>query len=311
MFGELYYLLEYRESGIRLLYRPDKPYTLPRKLFVIGTMNTADRSIALVDAAMRRRFAFVELHPDEEPVRGLLQRWLAQDGKDLERALLLEALNARIEDRDFKIGPSYLMKADSERAAALTASRLVAVEAWRGEQYRLVPGVRVGAVRVGSAEQAMEVRVEPKVGIARLLFLLGYAADPGWRTEDVAVDSAEDLLPAVVDALARSAARALGQGVLQGYRMVDDALPLVRGRLLAGAQMSRRFALPLPVEVRYDEYDADIAENQILLAACWVGLGVPRLRADTRTRLLHVVARLDGVRGLVPARRGRTGGRRG
>jgi 5-methylcytosine-specific restriction protein B len=119
VFGELYYLLEYRDSGIRLLYRPDAPYTLPRNLFLIGTMNTADRSIALVDAAMRRRFAFVELHPDDEPVRGLLRRWLTEAGKDLERAELLDALNARIEDRDFKIGPSYLMKADAERAGGL------------------------------------------------------------------------------------------------------------------------------------------------------------------------------------------------
>jgi 5-methylcytosine-specific restriction enzyme subunit McrC len=180
-------------------------------------------------------------------------------------------------------------------AAALTASRLVAVEAWGGGRYRLVPGLRVGAVRIGTGDSAAEVRVEPKVGIARLLFLLGYAADPGWREEDVAVDEADDLLPAVVDALARSCSRALAGGVLQGYHVVDDALPLVRGRVLAGAQLTRRFALPLPVEVRFDEYDADIAENQVLLAACRRGLAVPRLRDETRTRLVHAVAQLDGV----------------
>jgi 5-methylcytosine-specific restriction protein B len=129
VFGELYYLLEYRDSGIRLLYRPDKPYTLPGNLFLIGTMNTADRSIALVDAAMRRRFAFVELHPDDEPVHGLLRRWLAGGRKDAARADLLDALNARIEDRDFKIGPSYLMKADAERDGGLD-------RVWR---YSIVP----------------------------------------------------------------------------------------------------------------------------------------------------------------------------
>jgi 5-methylcytosine-specific restriction enzyme subunit McrC len=157
----------------------------------------------------------------------------------------------------------------------------------------------VGSVRVGTGQDTVDVRVAPKVGIARLLFLLGYAADPGWRVDDVAVDDAEDLLPAVLDALTHAAGRALGPGLLQGYRVVDDALPLVRGRMLAGVQMSRRFALPLPVEVRFDEYDADIAENQILLAACRLGLGVPRLYPGTRTRLLHVVARLDGVSPLV------------
>jgi 5-methylcytosine-specific restriction enzyme subunit McrC len=192
-------------------------------------------------------------------------------------------------------GEPLVVTLTDDVAAALTASRLVAVEAWGGGRYRLVPGLRVGAVRVGAGDSAVEVRVEPKVGIARLLFLLGYAADPGWREEDVAVDEADDLLPAVVDALARSCSRALAGGVLQGYHVVDDALPLVRGRVLAGAQMTRRFALPLPVEVRFDEYDADIAENQVLLAACRRGLAVPRLRDETRTRLVHAVAQLDGV----------------
>ncbi len=117
VFGELYYLLEYRDSGIQFLYRPGKPFTLPRSVFFIGTMNTADRSIALVDAAMRRRFAFVELHPDDEPVKDLLRRWLGK--RDAGRADLLDALNARIEDRDFKIGPSYLMKDDAEREGGL------------------------------------------------------------------------------------------------------------------------------------------------------------------------------------------------
>lgn len=119
VFGELYYLLEYRDSGIRLLYRPGKPFTLPRNVFLIGTMNTADRSIALVDAAMRRRFAFVELHPDLDPVKSLLRRWLARNKKAPDRADLLDALNARIEDREFKIGPSYLMKPDAERDGGL------------------------------------------------------------------------------------------------------------------------------------------------------------------------------------------------
>jgi 5-methylcytosine-specific restriction protein B len=110
VFGELYFLLEYRNQTVRLTYSGDD-FSLPRNLFVIGTMNTADRSIALVDAAMRRRFAFVELSPRTEPTSGLLRRWLARHGDgDQEPADLLDALNARIGDPDFQIGPSYLMK---------------------------------------------------------------------------------------------------------------------------------------------------------------------------------------------------------
>ncbi|MFJ6943505.1 DUF4357 domain-containing protein [Streptomyces wuyuanensis] len=109
VFGELYFLLEYRTKSVRLTYSGDD-FALPPNLFVIGTMNTADRSIALVDAAMRRRFAFVELSPRAEPTAGLLARWLKRDGRDPEPARLLDALNALIDDADFAIGPSYLMK---------------------------------------------------------------------------------------------------------------------------------------------------------------------------------------------------------
>lgn len=112
IFGELYFLLEYRDQNVDLLYATDDDigFTLPKNVFIIGTMNTADRSIALVDSAMRRRFAFVPLHPSETPTRDVLRRWLTASGLDTGVADLLDELNARIEDPDFKIGPSYLMR---------------------------------------------------------------------------------------------------------------------------------------------------------------------------------------------------------
>jgi 5-methylcytosine-specific restriction protein B len=120
IFGELYFLLEYRDEPIHLQYSPDEPFTLPENVFVIATMNTADRSIALVDAAMRRRFAFFELHPDTEPVSQVLSRWQKATGRDQDdRAALLGALNSEIEDRDYRIGPSYLMTPDADRSGGL------------------------------------------------------------------------------------------------------------------------------------------------------------------------------------------------
>ncbi|MEV6055241.1 DUF4357 domain-containing protein [Streptomyces sp. NPDC052107] len=118
VFGELYFLLEYRNKSARLTYSGDD-FALPPNLFVIGTMNTADRSIALVDAAMRRRFAFVELSPRTEPTSGLLRRWLVKENKDTEPADLLDALNSRIDDPDFHIGPSYLMNKGVYREGGL------------------------------------------------------------------------------------------------------------------------------------------------------------------------------------------------
>jgi MoxR-like ATPase len=110
VFGELYFLLEYRDEPIELLYSPEESdFRLPENVFLIGTMNTADRSIALVDAAMRRRFAFQGFFPGRYPIRDLLRAWLRREGLPTRPADLLDELNARIADEDFAIGPSYLM----------------------------------------------------------------------------------------------------------------------------------------------------------------------------------------------------------
>jgi 5-methylcytosine-specific restriction enzyme B len=76
VFGELLFLLEYRNESVRTLYRPEDAFELPSNLWFIGTMNTADRSIALVDAALRRRFHFIPFFPNHGPMEGLLERWL-------------------------------------------------------------------------------------------------------------------------------------------------------------------------------------------------------------------------------------------
>ncbi|MGA8520818.1 MAG: AAA family ATPase [Pseudonocardiaceae bacterium] len=115
VFGELYFLLEYRDYPIGLMYSPESEFIMPPNVFLIGTMNTTDRSLGLIDAAMRRRFAFVELHPSRPPIAGLLSAWLDKLAKDQDvehnhdAPALLDALNARIDDHDLAVGPSYLM----------------------------------------------------------------------------------------------------------------------------------------------------------------------------------------------------------
>ena len=115
VFGELYFLLEYRNEEMRLQYSDsDERFALPDNLYIIGTMNTADRSIALVDLALRRRFHFVEFHPDKPPVKGLLKRWLKKNADEMEWvADVVDSANEKLGDRQVAIGPSYFMKQDS------------------------------------------------------------------------------------------------------------------------------------------------------------------------------------------------------
>ena len=120
VFGEMYFLLEYRDEEMRLQYSESgETFAMPPNLYIIGTMNTADRSIALVDLALRRRFYFVVFHPNEWPVEGLLHRWLDADNPGMAWAAdIVDRANELLADRDAAIGPSYLMKEglDEEKA---------------------------------------------------------------------------------------------------------------------------------------------------------------------------------------------------
>ena len=111
--GELLFLFEYRDRSISTLYRPDGEFELPKSLWFIGTMNTADRSIALVDAALRRRFHFVPFFPDRGPTAGLLERWLDKERQPAWVGKLVAMVNGELTEAlgaDLQLGPSHFMK---------------------------------------------------------------------------------------------------------------------------------------------------------------------------------------------------------
>jgi MoxR-like ATPase len=121
IFGELYFLLEYRKEQVSLLYS-EEAFSLPSNLWVLGTMNTADRSIALVDLALRRRFHFVPFFPDEPPVRGLLRSWLTRHRPEMVWvADVVDQANGLLENRHGAVGPSYFLdrKLDEEKLALI------------------------------------------------------------------------------------------------------------------------------------------------------------------------------------------------
>lgn len=106
VFGELITLLERDKRDLQItLPQSREAFTVPKNVYVLATMNTADRSIKLLDAAFRRRFAFLEFMPDSAVLAGGKVGNLALDE-------FLDELNARIartEGREKQIGHSYLL----------------------------------------------------------------------------------------------------------------------------------------------------------------------------------------------------------
>jgi 5-methylcytosine-specific restriction protein B len=124
VFGELYFLLEYRDFEIELLYSDGtERFSLPDNLFIIGTMNTADRSIALLDAAMRRRFVFVSMDSSEPALAEVLTRWCESNDMPPAVAQLRDRINARMLERGLgpalAFGPSYFMRTSLSDSKAL------------------------------------------------------------------------------------------------------------------------------------------------------------------------------------------------
>lgn len=116
VFGELMYLLEYRDKKIPL--SGGGQLRIPPNVRVIGTMNTADRSIALVDHALRRRFAFLPLHPQYD----VLRRYQAQANPDFPVGNLisvLQQLNRTINDPHYEVGISFFLQSGLDSALSI------------------------------------------------------------------------------------------------------------------------------------------------------------------------------------------------
>ncbi len=113
IFGELFMLIESDKRGatLQLLYS-DEQFSVPKNIYIIGMMNTADRSLAMLDYALRRRFAFFELSPAFQ-TDGFLQYRQEKNNKKFDSLIaIIEKLNMSIENdeslgKGFRIGHSY------------------------------------------------------------------------------------------------------------------------------------------------------------------------------------------------------------
>lgn len=140
IFGELITLIEEdkrvdgkEELRIVLPYSKDETnkFGVPSNLYIIGTMNTADRSVEALDTALRRRFNFVEMMPDYKVIKDkakLKNGILDFNNYTIDLAELLETINERIElllDRDHLIGHSYFMEVEDEESLKQAFSKQI------------------------------------------------------------------------------------------------------------------------------------------------------------------------------------------
>ena len=183
------------------------------------------------------------------------------------------------------------------------ASVTVVPSVGREGAYDLTPGSTVGVLQTGT----LSLEIRPKLPIDRVLFLISYALDiKKFGPEDFRFGGAPDLFEALIPGFVAQVRRAFRRGLLRGYRVEEEALHGVRGRIRFNDQIRDRFGIFPPVEVSYDDFTEDTGMNRLIKAAI-VRLGRMHIRSrDARTRLrafdrvLGQVADVEYRRGTIP-----------
>ena len=169
------------------------------------------------------------------------------------------------------------------------------IERSRGQadSYYLTPGSTVGAVEAGN----LSLLIRPKIKIGQLLSLALYVYDKGivGFLQHFEFRENEALPDILARALIMAAQQAFARGLLHGYLRKEEALYTVRGRIRFDAQLRRRFSIPLPVEVRYNEFTEDIPANRLVKAAAYRLGGMGLRSTQARSGLAWVAGMLDKV----------------
>lgn len=188
--------------------------------------------------------------------------------------------------------PWSTLRVSVERAAEIAALKIGSIAPLPSGEWRITGIRKVGVIRMGDTE----LRIHPKTPIDRLFYLLSRGNQWGeWFDEDALLSSTDTLHAVIAEVFGRGGERVLRGGVLQGYKERRSAEPFIRGRWAVTEQIGKRFGMPLPAELLYDEYTTDIAENQMVKSAARRLLSVESVPIHARTRLHRIDRRLANV----------------
>lgn len=197
--------------------------------------------------------------------------------------------------REYKKSENVKLSAEEFRALRARLNDLdLRIEPAGDGAWDITPGSTVGALEI---EDVLSVSIQPKLDIGRVFFLASYALGE-FRLRDLEsflYPEKDPPLETMARFFADAAQRAFARGLLHGYRSEEEALLTVRGRVRFDEQIRRRFGVPLPVEVRYDDFTEDVLSNRLVKAAA-LALGAMRLKdPKSRTQLGRVTATLEIV----------------
>ena len=188
---------------------------------------------------------------------------------------------------------------DANQLAALQAAD-IRVTPRGGDRYELRPSSRIGIVTTGD----LAVVVRPKVPMDRVMFVLAYALGIwDWVRDDSALTGDSDVMEAMLPAFVHHTERVIRRGLRQDYRVEEEALHAVRGRIAFAEQIRRRPGIPLPVEIAYDDFTEDIEENRLLHTAIHL-LGRIPIRSERWRRELRGLRPAFAAVGIGSYRRG-------
>ena len=200
----------------------------------------------------------------------------------------------QIDLHEYRRSDSVALSASERKGLRGVPGSQLAIEAAKEDgHFHLTPKSTIGAFRAAG----LSVSIRPKLDISRVLFLASYALDEfKLRDEDrQRLREAPDLVQAMARLLVVAARRAFSRGLLRGYRCHEEALTTVRGRIRFADQCRRRFGIPLPIEVRYDEFTEDISANRLVKAAATALARMRLWDRNDRAALHQVLVRLENV----------------